>query len=131
MVKVVEVSTPDAPSAIGPYSQAVAVSNSSLLFISGQIPLDPASGKLVDGDIKVQTEQVLVNVEGILKSQGLTTADVVKTTCLLMDIADFGAMNEVYAEHFKEKPFPARAAFSVKNLPKGALIEIEAVAVIK
>lgn len=118
-------STPKAPAAIGPYSQAVEMNNT--LYVSGQIPLNPQTGKLVDGDITKQTEQVLTNIAAILDVAGYSFANVVKSTCLLSDIADFKAMNEVYARYYPEKQ-PARAAFAVKELPMGALIEIETIA---
>ena len=117
--------TPNAPAAIGPYSQAVQAGN--MLFVSGQIPIDPATGAFAGEDIVTQTRQSLTNVKNILEAAGYTLNDVVKTTVLLADIADFGAMNEVYATFFNENR-PARAAFAVKDLPKGALVEIEAVA---
>jgi 2-iminobutanoate/2-iminopropanoate deaminase len=120
------ISTPNAPAAIGPYSQAVESGNT--LYISGQIPIDPAIGKLVEGDITVQTEQVMRNISAILSAAGYSLEDVVKSTCLLSDIADFKAMNEVYGRYYNEKQ-PARAAFAVKALPMGALIEIETIAV--
>ncbi len=100
-----------------------------MIFISGQVPLNPKTGKLVDGDISEQTEQVMKNLEAILSEAGCTFENVVKTTCLLSDIANFKAMNEVYGKYFTETP-PARAAFAVKDLPLGAMVEIEAVAVI-
>jgi 2-iminobutanoate/2-iminopropanoate deaminase len=118
-------STSKAPAAIGPYSQAVEMKNT--LYISGQIPLNPETGKLVEGDITVQTEQVFKNISAILKVAGYSFSDVVKSTCLLSDMANFKAMNEVYARHYTEKQ-PARAAFAVKELPLGALIEIETIA---
>lgn len=117
--------TEKAPAAIGPYSQAVQAG--SMLFVSGQLPIDPATGAFADADIAAQTRQSLTNVRSILEAAGYTCADVVKTTVLLADIADFAAMNAVYAEFFTEN-CPARAAFAVKDLPKGALVEIEAVA---
>ncbi len=117
--------TPKAPAAIGPYSQAIQAGN--LIFVSGQIPVDPATGEFAGKDITTQTRQSLTNVKAILEQAGYTCADVVKTTVLLADMGDFAAMNAVYAEFFSE-PFPARAAFAVKSLPKGALVEIEAVA---
>jgi 2-iminobutanoate/2-iminopropanoate deaminase len=118
-------STSKAPAAIGPYSQAVEMGNT--LYVSGQIPIDPATGKLVEGDITAQTEQVFKNISAILAVAGYTFNDVVKSTCLLSDIADFKAMNEVYARYYTDKQ-PARAAFAVKALPLGALIEIETIA---
>lgn len=117
--------TSNAPAAIGPYSQAVQAG--PLLFISGQLPLDPATGAFAGEDITAQTRQSLANIRSILEAAGYTCADVVKTTVLLADMADFAAMNAVYAEFFTEN-CPARAAFAVKELPKGALVEIEAVA---
>lgn len=119
------ISTSEAPSAIGPYSQAIQVGN--FVFASGQIPIDPATGSFVEGGIKEQTRQSLNNVNAILKEAGLTLANVVKTTVFLADIADFADMNSVYAEFFSE-PYPARSAVAVKSLPKGALVEIEVVA---
>lgn len=117
--------TDNAPAAIGPYSQAVRAG--SLLFISGQLPLDPATGAFAGNDITSQTRQSLTNVKNILEAAGYSCADVVKTTVLLADMGDFAAMNAVYGEYFPEN-CPARAAFAVKELPKGALVEIEAVA---
>ena len=119
------ISTSEAPSAIGPYSQAIQVGN--FVFASGQIPIDPATGSFAEGGIKEQTRQSLNNVNAILKEAGLTLANVVKTTVFLADIADFADMNSVYAEFFSE-PHPARSAVAVKSLPKGALVEIEVVA---
>lgn len=118
-------STSKAPAAIGPYSQAVEMNQT--LYVSGQIPINPETGKLVEGDITVQTEQVLRNIAAILDVAGYTFSDVVKSTCLLSDIANFKAMNEVYARYYPEKQ-PARSAFAVKDLPLGALIEIETIA---
>ena len=117
--------TPNAPAAIGPYSQAV--QTGSMLFVSGQIPIDPATGAFAGEDIATQTKQSLTNIRNILAAAGYTMNDVVKTTVLLADIADFAAMNAVYAEFFTGN-CPARAAFAVKDLPKGALVEIEAIA---
>ena len=117
--------TPNAPAAIGPYSQAVQTGN--MLFVSGQIPIDPATGVFAGEDITNQTHQSLTNIKNILAAAGYTMNDVVKTTVLLADIADFAAMNAVYAEYFTENK-PARAAFAVKDLPRGALVEIEAIA---
>ena len=115
----------DAPAAIGPYSQAVQTGN--MLFVSGQIPIDPATGEFAGNDITTQTNQSLTNIKNILAAAGYTLNDVVKTTVLLADIADFAAMNAVYGEFFKEN-CPARACFAAKALPKGALVEIEAIA---
>ena len=118
--------TESAPKAVGPYSQAV--ETNGMLFISGQIPIDPALGKIVAGGIKEQTEQVLRNIGEILKAAGYDYKDVVKSTCLLSDMDHFGSMNEVYARYYPENP-PARAAYGVVRLPLGALIEIETIAV--
>jgi 2-iminobutanoate/2-iminopropanoate deaminase len=120
------ISTTDAPAAIGPYSQAVEAGNT--LYISGQIPIDPATGKLVEGDITVQTERVMKNIGAILSAAGYSFTDVVKSTCLLADIADFKSMNEVYGRYYTVQK-PARAAFAVKALPMGALVEIDTIAV--
>jgi len=120
------IKTPKAPAAVGPYSQAVEINGT--LYISGQIPADPGTGKLVDGDIAAQTKQVFRNIEAILQEAGYSFAEVVKSTCYLSDIANYKAMNEVYGQIYFENP-PARAAFAVKDLPMGALIEIETIAV--
>lgn len=117
--------TDKAPKAIGPYSQAI--ENNGMLFISGQIPVDPATGNVAE-TIEEQTEQVLKNIGAILEEAGYTYANVVKTTCLLSDMANFKPMNEVYAKYFKENP-PARAAFAVKALPMGVMVEIESIAI--
>lgn len=119
------VQTPDAPAAIGPYSQAVTIHGTT--YVSGQLPIDPATGEFAGPDIASQTEQSLKNIRAILAQAGLTLDDVVKTTVLLQDISDFAAMNEVYARYFTAE-CPARAAFQVAALPRGALVEIEAVA---
>jgi 2-iminobutanoate/2-iminopropanoate deaminase len=119
------IKTTEAPAAIGPYSQAVEINH--VLYISGQIPLDPETGKLVSGDITAQTEQVLKNISAILSGAGYSFSDVVKSTCMLSDISNFKAMNEVYGLFYPEKQ-PARSAFAVKDLPLGALIEIETIA---
>ena len=118
--------TPKAPAAIGPYSQAVEAGG--MLFISGQVPIDPETGKVVEGGITEQTEQVMKNIGSILEEAGYSFADVVKSTCLLSDMANFKAMNEVYAKYYSENP-PARAAFAVQELPLGVMIEIETIAV--
>ena len=118
--------TENAPAAIGPYSQAVKCSG-EMIFVSGQLPIDPVTGSFPTEGIAAQTRQSLSNIKAILEAAGYTCADVVKTTVLLADIADFAAMNAVYAEFFTA-PCPARAAFAVKDLPKGALVEIECVA---
>lgn len=117
--------TENAPAAIGPYSQAVQAGN--LLFVSGQLPIDPATGAFAGEDIATQTRQSLTNIRSILEKAGYSCADVVKTTVLLANIEDFAAMNAVYAEFFTEN-CPARAAYAVKDIPKGALVEIEAIA---
>ncbi len=119
------IATSQAPGAIGPYSQAVKVNG--MLFISGQVPINPAEGKIVATDIKGQTEQVMKNLEAILKEAGMDFSNVVKTTCLLSDMENFAAMNEVYGQYFPSEQ-PARAAFGVVKLPLGALVEIEAIA---
>ncbi|MGF7138794.1 RidA family protein [Roseimarinus sediminis] len=118
--------TSEAPAAVGPYSQAVEINGT--LYISGQVPIDPASGKVVANTIEGQSEQVMKNIAAILKEAGYAFSDVVKSTCLLSDMANFKAMNEVYARYYPENQ-PARAAFAVKELPLGVLIEIETVAV--
>ena len=120
------ISTSNAPAAIGPYSQAVD-SGAGLVFLSGQLPIDPATGAFPEGGIQAQTRQSLRNVQAILAAAGLSMANVVKTTVFLADMGDFAAMNEVYAQFFSE-PFPARSAVAVKTLPKGALVEIECIA---
>jgi len=117
--------TEKAPKAIGPYSQAIEING--MLFISGQIPIDPATSKLVEGGIREQTEQVMKNIGAILAEAGYAYADVVKSTCLLSDMDNFAAMNEVYGRYYPENS-PARAAYSVVKLPLGAMIEIETIA---
>ena len=119
------ISPTKAPAAIGPYSQAIQVG--TLIYTSGQIPIDPTTGVFVEGGIKEQTRQSLLNVKAILEEAGLTMNDVVKTTVFMADMNDFAEMNAVYAEFFTE-PYPARSAVAVKTLPKGALVEIEIVA---
>ena len=119
------ISTTKALSAIGPYSQAIQVGN--LIYTSGQIPINPATGSFVEGGIKEQTRQSLFNVKAIMEEAGLTMGNVVKTTVFMADMNDFADMNAVYAEFFTE-PYPARSAVAVKTLPKGALVEIEVVA---
>ena len=120
------IATKNAPAAIGPYSQAIEVNG--LVYASGQIPIDPATGAFVRGGIREQTQQSLRNAAAILQQAGTDLAHVVKTTVYLADIADFAAMNEVYATFFQE-PYPARSAVAVRDLPKGALVEIEVLAV--
>ena len=119
------VSSPDAPKAIGPYSQAVRAGN--LLFVSGQVPLDPATGQIVSGDIAAQTRRVFDNLGAVLKAGGRSFADVVRTTVFLADMNDFAAVNEVYGTYFSE-PYPARATVQVARLPKDARVEIDAIA---
>lgn len=120
------VATPEAPAAIGPYAQAIATG--SLLFLSGQIPLDPDRGKLVEGTIEDETRQVLKNLAAVLAAEGLGLTAIVKTTVYLTDLADFPRLNQTYAEFFTD-PFPARATVQVAALPRGARVEIEAIAV--
>lgn len=117
--------TDKAPAAIGPYSQAIEVNG--MVFASGQIPLDPATGNVVEGGIKEQTRQALTNAKAIMEAAGLTLANVVKTTVFMADMNDFAAMNEVYSTFFTE-PYPARSAVAVKALPKGVLVEVECIA---
>ena len=123
----IRVATENAPAAVGPYSQAVEAAGT--VYVSGQVPLDPATGQLAEGGIRAQAEQALRNVGAVLEAAGLGYGDVVKTTVLLADIADFAAVNEVYARFFTGPVLPARAAFQVAALPLGAGVEIEAVAV--
>ncbi len=118
-------STTSAPAAIGPYSQAIEVNG--FVFVSGQLPIDPATGEFAEGGVKEQTRQSLTNATHILNETGIGLSNVVKTTVFLADMADFVAMNEVYSSFFSE-PFPARSAVAVKALPKGALVEIECIA---
>lgn len=119
------IASPNAPKAIGPYSQATQING--MLFISGQLPIDPATGKFPEGGVAEQTHQSLKNVLAILTEAGYTFDDVVKTTVYLADIADFGAMNEVYKQYYRTD-CPARSAFAVKALPMGALVEVETIA---
>ena len=123
------IATPSAPKAIGPYSQAVLSEGAGQrsLYCSGQIPLDPATGELVDGDIALQTERVLANVEAVLAAAGMGFGDVVKTTVFLVDLGDFAKMNEVYGRRFPASP-PARSTVQVAALPRGARVEIEVLA---
>jgi 2-iminobutanoate/2-iminopropanoate deaminase len=117
--------TENAPKAVGPYSQAI--ESNGMLFVSGQIPIDPKTGQIAPGGIKEQTEQVMENIAAILKEAGYSFSQVVKSTCLLSDMDNFSAMNEVYGRYYKEAP-PARAAYGVVRLPLGVLIEIETIA---
>ncbi len=118
------ISTPNAPAAIGPYSQAMVTGN--LLFTSGQIAIDPATGNVVEGGIVEQTEQVMKNLGEVLKAAGASFDSAVKTTCFLANIADFAAFNEIYGKYFTSKP--ARSCVAVKDLPKGVLTEVEVIA---
>ena len=120
------INTNNAPAAIGPYSQAIEANG--MVFASGQLPIDPATGNFAEGGIKEQTRQLLTNAQNILKEAGTDLAHVVKTTVFLSDMANFGEMNEVYSEFFTQ-PFPARSAVAVKTLPKNALVEVECIAV--
>ncbi|MDR0542442.1 MAG: RidA family protein [Dysgonamonadaceae bacterium] len=120
------ISTTQAPAAIGPYSQAIQAGN--LLFLSGQLGIDPATGDFVPGMVTEQTEQVVKNIRAVLAEAGLTLDNVVKTTVFLADMTDFAAMNVVYGQHFVQ-PYPARSAVAVKTLPKNGLVEIEVIAV--
>lgn len=121
------VSTPNAPAAIGPYSQAILCGN--MLYTSGQIPLDPATGAVVGGGIREQAEQVMKNLSAVLAAAGTSLENAVKTTCFLADMADFAAFNEVYAAYFTTNP--ARSCVAVKSLPKGVLVEVEVVALVE
>jgi reactive intermediate/imine deaminase len=122
--------TNKAPAPVGPYNQAI-VTSGQMLFVAGQIPLDPQSGQIVgDGDITAQTQQVMVNLEAILREAGAGWEDVVKTSVFLTDLANFASMNQVYAEYFLEENAPARACVEVSRLPKDVLVEIECIAVI-
>lgn len=126
MSTLTRIHTEKAPAAVGPYSQAIAVNG--MLYTSGQIPLDPATGNLVEGDISVQAEQVMKNLMAVLAKAGTKQENVVKTMCFLADMGDFGAFNKVYEKYFTEKP--ARSCVAVKTLPKDALCEVEVIAVI-
>lgn len=115
----------NAPKAVGPYSQAIEANG--FVFASGQLPIDPATNAFVEGGVKEQTRQSLTNAQSVLKAAGLDLSHVIKTTVFLSDMADFAAMNEVYAEFFNE-PYPARSAIAIKTLPKNALVEVECIA---
>ena len=121
-----QINTEKAPAAIGPYSQAIR-SAAGLVFVSGQLPIDPATGSFPEGGVEAQTRQSLTNARAILREAGLDLCNVVKTTVFLADMGDFSAMNGVYSEFF-QTPFPARSAVAVKTLPKGALVEVECIA---
>jgi len=123
------IKTSKAPGAIGPYSQAVKIPAGSMLFTAGQIALDPATGQLVDGDIKIQTRRVLENVKAILEAAGVSLNDVVKTTVFMSNLGEFQAMNDIYSEYFASNP-PARSTVEVSALPRGAKVEIETIAII-
>lgn len=120
-----KVTTPNAPAAIGPYSQGIIAGG--LLFASGQIPLDPATGTIVSGGIEAQAHQAFTNVKNLVEAAGTTMSAVLKVTVFMADMADFAAVNAIYAQYFTE-PYPARSAVAVKSLPKGALIEVEVIA---
>lgn len=122
------IATEKAPAAIGPYAQANVIDN--LVFTSGQLPIDPDTGEFIPGGIAEQTEQVLKNLQAVLEEAGSGLDKVVKTTCFLSDIDNFAPMNQVYAEFFPEGVYPSRSAFEVANLPKAALVEIEAIAIL-
>ena len=126
-MEIKKISTTDAPAAIGPYSQAVTVGN--ILYTSGQIPIDPETSLTVEGDISVQAERIMQNLSAVLKAAGTDFENVIKTTCFLADMADFAAFNAVYEKYFISRP--ARSCVAVKTLPKGALAEVELVALIK
>src|SRR3954470_21857536 len=119
------IATTEAPAAVGPYSQGIALGN--LLFCAGQIPLDPVTNEIVGTDVTEQTERVCQNIAGVLKANGMTFANVVKTTVFLTDLANFAAMNAVYSKYFTE-PFPARSTIQVAGLPRGSQVEIEVTA---
>lgn len=122
-----QISTANAPAAIGPYSQGIEANGT--VYVSGQLPIDPTTGEFAEGGIQAQARQSLTNIKNILAARGLTMANVAKVTVLLADISDFAAVNEVYAEFFQQ-PYPARSAFAVAALPKAARIEIEAIAAV-
>ena len=126
MNKITKIHTDNAPAAVGPYSQAIAVGG--MLYTSGQIALDPATGEIVGDDIKAQAEQVMKNLAAVLTEAGTSQENVIKTTCFLKDMGDFGAFNEVYGAFFTEKP--ARSCVAVKTLPKDVLCEVEVIAVL-
>ena len=123
------VKTAQAPAAIGPYSQGIKIPGGTLVFTAGQVPLDPATGQLMNGDIKTQTRRALENLAAIVNAAGATLSQVVKTTVFMTDLGEFAAMNEVYAEFFSHQP-PARTTVEVRALPRGARVEIEALAIV-
>jgi 2-iminobutanoate/2-iminopropanoate deaminase len=124
------IKTSNAPAAIGPYSQGIKTSAGKMIFTAGQIPLDPATGRLIEGDIAAQTRRALDNVKAILAASGAGLENVIKTTVFMADLGEFAAMNEVYAEYFSANP-PARSTIEVKALPRGAKVEIDAIAVVE
>ena len=129
MIKVIR--TEGAPAPVGPYNQAIAATG-QMIFVAGQIPLEPQTGEIVgSGDIAKQTQQVMANIEAILKAAGASWENVVKTTVFLTDLENFAAMNQVYAQYFNEETAPARACVEVSRLPKDVLVEIECIAVVK
>lgn len=128
MSKLTKIETKDAPAAIGPYSQAIIAEN--FVFISGQIPVDSYTGKVVEGGIEAQTHQVFKNIAAILKAKGLKFKNVIKAEVFLKDLSHFKVMNDIYATYFNEDPKPARHAFEVANLPLGVLIEISCTAIL-
>ena len=129
MIKVIR--TEGAPAPVGPYNQAIAATG-QMIFVAGQIPLEPQTGEIVgSGDIAKQTQQVMANIEAILKAAGASWENVVKTTVFLTDLQNFAAMNQVYAQYFNEETAPARACVEVSRLPKDVLVEIECIAVVK
>ncbi len=123
------VSAAEAPKAIGPYSQAIKASGGTMVFLSGQIPLDPVSGQIVEGDITAQTERVMKNLEAVLRASGATFANVVRCGIFLVDLNDFVAVNAVYSKYFTAEP-PARSTVQVSALPRGSRVEVEAIAVV-
>jgi 2-iminobutanoate/2-iminopropanoate deaminase len=123
------ISTPAAPAAIGPYSQAIAAAPGRIVFLSGQVALDPATGQLLDGDVTAQTHRAMANLQAVVEAAGGTLAHLVRTTIFLRDINDFAAVNAAYAS-WLQAPYPARATVEVKRLPRDAAVEIDAVAVI-
>lgn len=120
--------TEEAPAAIGPYSQAIKINN--MVYTSGQIPIDPATGEVVEGGVEEQTRQVIKNLDAVLREAGCDSSNVIKTTCFLKDMGDFAAFNGIYGEYFTENP-PARSCVAVKTLPKDVLVEVEAIAAVK
>jgi 2-iminobutanoate/2-iminopropanoate deaminase len=124
------IKTPNAPAAIGPYSQGIKINAGKMIFTAGQVALDPATGRLVEGDIATQTRRALENIKAVLSASGAKLENVVKTTVFMADLGEFAAMNETYGEYFPSNP-PARSTIEVKALPRGAKVEIEAIAVVE